>query len=106
MSQNIDWHFWKAMRTVKLWQSCALVAGLDPDGTKAVELDAIPVQLLQQKLREAIEQYLDMDEFNAQLKLEQRDAVEIEAYRKVLMETITPIKKDDSEDPPLPVPTT
>jgi len=27
MSQNIDWHFWKAMRTVKLWQSCALVAG-------------------------------------------------------------------------------
>jgi hypothetical protein len=75
-------------------------------GTKAVELDAIPVQLLQQKLREAIEQYLDMDEFNAQLKLEQQDAVEIEAYRKVLMETITPIKKDDSEDPPLPIPTT
>jgi hypothetical protein len=73
-------------------------------GTKAVELDAIPVQLLQQKLREAIEEYLDMDEFNAQLKLEQQDAVEIEAYRKVLMETITPIKKDDSEDPPLPVP--
>jgi hypothetical protein len=73
-------------------------------GTKAVELDAIPVLLLQQKLREAIEQYLDMDEFNAQLKLEHQDAVEIEAYRKVLMETITPIKKDDSEDPPLPVP--
>jgi hypothetical protein len=46
-----------------------------------------------------------MDEFNAQLKLEHQDAVEIEAYRKVLMETITPIKKDDSEDPPLPVPT-
>ena len=41
------------------------------------EIDAIPVQLLQQKLREAIEQYLDMDEFNAQLKLEQQDAVEI-----------------------------
>lgn len=34
MSQNIDWHFWKAMRTVKLWQSCALVAGLDPDALK------------------------------------------------------------------------
>ena len=73
-------------------------------GTKAVELDAIPVQLLQDKLREAIEQYLDMDEFNAQLLLEQKDAVEIEAYRKVLMETITPIKKSDSEDPPLPTP--
>ena len=73
-------------------------------GTKVVELDAIPVQLLQQKLRDAFEKYLDMDEFNAQLKLEQQDAVEIEAYRKVLMVTITPIKKDDSEDPPLPTP--
>jgi len=59
---------------------------------------------VQQKLREAIEQYLDMDEFNAQLKLEQQDAIEIEAYRKVLMETITPIKKDDPEEPPLPTP--
>jgi hypothetical protein len=28
---SIDWHFWKAMRTVKLWQACALIAGLDPD---------------------------------------------------------------------------
>ena len=73
-------------------------------GTKVVELDAIPVQLLQQKLRDAFEKYLDMDEFNAQLKLEQQDAVEIEAYRKVLMVTITPIKKDDPEDPPLPTP--
>ena len=73
-------------------------------GSKVVELDAIPVQLLQQKLRDAFEKYLDMDEFNAQLKLEQQDAVEIEAYRKVLMVTITPIKKDDSEDPPLPTP--
>ena len=73
-------------------------------GTKVVELDAIPVQLLQQKLRDAFEKYLDMDEFNTQLKLEQQDAVEIEAYRKVLMVTITPIKKDDSEDPPLPTP--
>ncbi len=59
-------------------------------GTKAVELDAIPVQLLQQKLRDAIEKYLDMDEFNAQMQLEKKDAVEIAAYRKVLMETILP----------------
>jgi hypothetical protein len=27
----IDWAFWRAMRTVKLWQACALVVGLDPD---------------------------------------------------------------------------
>ena len=28
---TIDWPFWKAMRTVKLWQACALIAGLEPD---------------------------------------------------------------------------
>jgi len=31
MSQKIDWHFWKTMRTVELWQGCALVTGLNPD---------------------------------------------------------------------------
>lgn len=31
---TIDWPFWKAMRTVKLWQACALIAGLDPDKLK------------------------------------------------------------------------
>jgi len=30
----IDWPFWKAMRTVKLWQACALMVGLDPDRLK------------------------------------------------------------------------
>ena len=27
----IDWAFWRNMRTVKLWQACALVVGFDPD---------------------------------------------------------------------------
>lgn len=27
----IDWPFWRNMRTVKLWQACALVVGIDPD---------------------------------------------------------------------------
>ena len=73
-------------------------------GTKAVELDAIPVKLLQQKLRGAIEQYLDMDELNSQVRLESEDATEIEAYRLILMETITPIKKNHSDTPPPPTP--
>jgi len=34
-----------------------------------------------------------MDEFKAQVRLEREDATEIEAYRLILMETITPIKK-------------
>lgn len=31
---DIDWQFWKNMRTVKLWQACALITGLDPDSLK------------------------------------------------------------------------
>lgn len=30
----IDWTFWRAMVTVKLWQACALVVGMDPDRLK------------------------------------------------------------------------
>lgn len=30
----IDWAFWRNMRTVKLWQACALVVGLEPDQLK------------------------------------------------------------------------
>ena len=33
MSQ-VDWPFWKAMRTVKLWEACALIIDLDPDKLK------------------------------------------------------------------------
>ena len=31
---EIDWPFWKNMRTVKLWQACALITSLDPDSLK------------------------------------------------------------------------
>ena len=30
----VDWAFWRNMRTVKLWQACALVLGLEPDRLK------------------------------------------------------------------------
>jgi hypothetical protein len=30
----IDWAFWRNMHTVKLWQACALVVGVDPDQLK------------------------------------------------------------------------
>lgn len=57
-------------------------------GTKAVELDAAPVPLLQSKLREAIMSVLDTAEFNAQLDLEKKDAAYIEAHRQVVVEAI------------------
>jgi hypothetical protein len=57
-------------------------------GSKAVELDAAPVALLQSKLREAIQQVIDVDEFNAQVEQEKLDAANIEAYRQVVFEAI------------------
>ena len=57
-------------------------------GVKAVELDAAPVDLLKSKLREAIHTFLDKDEFNAQVKMEQEDSVKIEAHRQIMLSEI------------------
>jgi hypothetical protein len=43
-------------------------------GTRAVELDAAPVKLLQDKLRDVINSYLDVDVFNTQIEEEAKDA--------------------------------
>ena len=56
---------------------------------RAVELDAAPVELLQEKLRAAIESVLDMGEFNAQIKIEEQDAMELKARRTVVLETLS-----------------
>ena len=56
--------------------------------TKAVELDAAPVKLLQSKLREEIEAIIDMAEFKAQIELSKQDAANIEAHRRVVFEAI------------------
>ena len=55
---------------------------------RAVELDAAPVELLQEKLRGAIESVLDMGEFDAQMKIEEQDAIELKARRTVVLETL------------------
>ena len=55
---------------------------------RAVELDAAPVELLQDKLRQAIESVLDMDEFNEQIKTQKQDAIEIYARRTVVLKAI------------------
>jgi len=56
---------------------------------RAVELDAAPVELLQEKLRGAIESVLDMYEFNAQIKIEEQDAIELKARRTIVLETLS-----------------
>ena len=57
-------------------------------GTRAAELDAAPVTLLQSKLREAIESVIDVAEFNAQIDIERDDAAEVEAYRRTVFKAI------------------
>ena len=57
-------------------------------GVKAVELDAAPVDLLKSSLESAIQSFLDMDEFKAQIDLEAKDAVKIEAHRQILFSSI------------------
>ena len=56
--------------------------------TKVVELDAAPVQLLQQKLRDAITGVIDVEEFNRQIDQQNQDAAYIEAHRLVVFEAI------------------
>ena len=68
-------------------------------GTKAVELDAAPVRLLQMKLRHAIESAIDLEEFHAQRDLEQLDAAHIEAHRQVVCEVIKGATRPTSSDP-------
>lgn len=57
-------------------------------GVKVAELDAAPVELLQNSLRHAIESVLDVDAFNQQIELEKKDAAEVEAYRRVVFDAI------------------
>ena len=52
------------------------------------ELDAAPVALLQDKLREAIESCLDMEIFRAELDKERQDAAEIQATKQIVLETL------------------
>lgn len=57
-------------------------------GIHVAELDAAPVELLQTKLREAIEASLDMEIFNAELEAEKEDARFIEAVKKTAVDSI------------------
>ena len=57
-------------------------------GVHVAELDAAPVDLLQDKLRTAIEHCLDMDLFNAEFAKEKEDAKVIAATRKMVLDVL------------------
>lgn len=61
---------------------------VDRYGVHVVELDAAPVELLQGKLREAIESVIDVEEFNRQVEQEKQDQATIAARRKVVLEAM------------------
>ena len=53
-------------------------------GTKAVELDAAPVELIQSSLRKAIERCIDLDVFNQEIEASKIDYQEIETKKREL----------------------
>jgi len=57
-------------------------------GVHVAELDAAPVVLLQGKLRDAIENCLDMDLFRAELAKEKEDSAFIAATKQMVIKTI------------------
>ena len=61
-------------------------------GIHVAELDAAPVTLLQRKLREAIENCLDMETFQAELAKEKDDAAFIAAKKKLVVKTLGDVR--------------
>lgn len=53
---------------------------------RVAELDAAPIELLQRKLRSAIESCIDMDIFNMEVEQEKLDSVYIHAKREMVMQ--------------------
>ncbi len=66
-------------------------------GVKAVELDAAPVDLLKSSLESAIQSFLDMEEYQAQIDLEAKDAVKIEVQRQLLFSSISDFEWGDDD---------
>ena len=58
------------------------------NSTKVVELDAAPVDLLQESLRKSIEAHLDIEEYNTQLDQAKQDSAIIEARRQLVFDMI------------------
>jgi hypothetical protein len=58
------------------------------NSTKVVELDAAPVDLLQESLRKSIEAHLDVVEYNAQIDQAKQDSAIIEARRQLVFDMI------------------
>lgn len=57
-------------------------------GIHVAELDAAPIELLQTKLREAIEATLDMEIFNAEREQEKKDAQFVQAVKQIALKSI------------------
>lgn len=59
------------------------------DDPKVYELEAIPPSQLQEIVRDAIDCMLDLDLFNAELRQEKQDAIQIQAKRKAVLASLT-----------------
>lgn len=61
-------------------------------GEYAVELDALPLNILEERVREAIESYIDMDQFNKQKSVADKEQEVVSALKKKAIKWI------DSQD--------
>jgi len=61
---------------------------IERHGTNVAELDAAPVELLQEKLQTAIESSLDMELFSRELTQEKEDSAFVAAKRKIVIEAM------------------
>lgn len=65
---------------------------------RAVELDAAPAEFLQEKLRDAIEENLDIDEYNRQLEIQNEDNRNILNCRNVVIRALRDMKNGTYPD--------
>jgi hypothetical protein len=61
---------------------------VDKYGTRAVELDAMPGDVLEKALRDTIESVIDVDAFNLEVEEERQECHELEARRRLALEAI------------------
>jgi len=57
-------------------------------GTRAVELDAMPGDVLEKALRDTIESVIDVDAFNLEVEEEHQECRQLEARRRLALEAI------------------
>lgn len=74
-------------------------AFVEENGDDVFELEAVPVEDLQGMIREAIENVLDMDAFEKEVRNERAEATELHQFRLVARTALASFRGPDASDP-------